>query len=667
MENVTIPVLTGGINEVTRADVIEDHVLTECENYVVSGSGKLTVRPDTKSLSFAIPKEVADHDIKLVYAWIPKMYPKDHVIEKANYVLFVYGSIEHNTIEYRNLFMLKLIEDESGKYKWVSVVDNNNVPLATGIATPRITETEYGLCFVDGSDNNPAKFISITQEGEVRYGSIGIPAPLSLAVMSDSDGDNNYQPLESLDFGMDIPRGAILFMCYTCVTDDGIESNPSPVTVCDTKNFINRGEEYEVLDLWQKTVFNGIRTWYADIDNNSQGIDRIKYFNVYLSWTLYTEGVQARTEFRRVQRILIKDKLGDNSYTSTSPAIGQQLSYDNKHAPSGDDICYAGGVTFISNAVIKTYFPFPFDHVWKLTIANNNSRNYVQPVIRIRLNKSELLDNNSEPVIDDWDTQVNPTAPNNGLHHLRFYDSDTITPIPTYIESYYADYCDVIIKPPYMPANSLHNIYLCFGGPGVPEYVSGSGKTNFRTYEYGHWTVYNNTEHTLYNNRVRSDNVVILSEHNVPQESLTHKVLNRSNGNANLKLRDNAHDIFFNNFDELFSGTSHPYLREWLSYNKDNKMLIPRLWDDGYIETDKDILAGFPENLTWIFHIVMPNTSDVQLGHWKRVFGIYVSDGNYIFVDIKREADRFAFQVKRHTKKNSVKTDELFGPLVLPI
>ena len=47
MSKRALPLLTGGLNELTRSDLIEDSQLQQCDNYEVVGDGTLRKRKDT--------------------------------------------------------------------------------------------------------------------------------------------------------------------------------------------------------------------------------------------------------------------------------------------------------------------------------------------------------------------------------------------------------------------------------------------------------------------------------------------------------------------------------------------------------------------------------------------------------------------------------------------
>ena len=481
MENKTIPALSEGLNEVIRADLISDAQATQLDNYFTDSVGVVTLRSGFRAHQYNLPnnKNAVPMVPVCLWTWIPHNYPVDHFKprEGVNYVLLIYDADN-------DLYLLKL-EEGIG---WVNALDTN-IPVFEGIGIPRITETNYGIALCDGRDNSLAKYIAINQWGEVRYGDIGVPAPLALAELLLGDENNNYVEDESLDVGMDIPRGAIVFFTYTMVTKDGIESNPAPLLVDTSLNYLKRyydedtpeNSTYEIIDKWQKATFDGLRTILADKSGVGEVLEEtLEYFNVYLSWTKYTESGQARTEFRLARRVAVGDLTGDNSYVSTTPYTGKHISYENNVACKGDDIAHAGGVTFLANANSTIQFPFDFAHYVRITLNNNNSRNYVDGAIWIRLYYAEIKDRDGNDLIGD-DTEFWWYRNSN---QLRLYDSDLTTPLPVVFQAE-TTYVDVLVKIPYIAAQIEHNIYLCIGGDGVPEAIA--GQTDFRTAKYGRW------------------------------------------------------------------------------------------------------------------------------------------------------------------------------------
>ena len=86
MSKKAFPLLTGGLNEVTRPDLIEDNELQVCTNYEVVGDGVLRRR-----------KDIADYGLSLSNAeYISEPYYPEKLFEGQtnDFILFVYGNNE---------------------------------------------------------------------------------------------------------------------------------------------------------------------------------------------------------------------------------------------------------------------------------------------------------------------------------------------------------------------------------------------------------------------------------------------------------------------------------------------------------------------------------------------------------------------------------------------
>ena len=54
MAKQALPLLTGGLNQVTRNDLIDDTELTESDNYDIKGDGRLVKRKKSSSVDYDI-------------------------------------------------------------------------------------------------------------------------------------------------------------------------------------------------------------------------------------------------------------------------------------------------------------------------------------------------------------------------------------------------------------------------------------------------------------------------------------------------------------------------------------------------------------------------------------------------------------------------------------
>lgn len=457
----------GGLNEIGRPDLLQDNEVQELLNYSVEQDGTIKIRPIMKKLDEEIDGEVGD--ILKLFVWYPNILPEG---SKKNYLLLVY---DNN----RNFWVLCYREVE-GNDIWESLIqvydddddDYVSKPIFEYLGIPFIANTQDRIMLVDGRNNSTVKYIAIDKEKKLMFGEIGIPAPIEKAVMSSDESDNVTVPDDSTDTGMGFRKGSILFMAYTAVTEDGVESDPSPISVGTSQNYYTKDENYNNIRFWQKTIFNNL---VLRPDISPQVLERIKYFNVYLSYVPYTESEFGRDVFRRTLRIPIKG--GANTFVSTTPPLGNIMSQESSVDVKGDDICYTGGVTFISNVNRSIKFPFNFDYYSKIDLTNNNNRNYTNANITFTLEYNvlkKIVNGEEVPIIADKQTLEGMIKARN----IRFYDFDMRTPLmTTYKESGGA--IIFMVKVPYIPANTKHSIYLVMEGEGANIYVNNASHGKF--------------------------------------------------------------------------------------------------------------------------------------------------------------------------------------------
>ena len=599
----------GGLNEQNRADLIADNELQKIANYMVTEDGSLEKRDDAVPIVNGLPAEIRDLMFK-IWVWYPDFLPDD---SDKKYLLLIYTEEEE-------LWLLRYTETTD---EWVSVYQDEtpaDAPLFRGLWIPTISKTTDGLVLVDGRENNTVKFIRINQYNQLRFGDVGLPAPLSIAVLNLDDANNNYASDDSTDIGMAIRRGANLFMTYTMVTEDGIESNPAPISVSTSLNYLKRDENFQVTDYWQRALYEGIRTYMADVVSHNPALrDTVKYFNIYLSYSMFTESIFPRQDIRRALRIPISDILGSNNYISTTPPTGQLLSYDNDVGVKGDDVCHTGGVTFIANSNRAIQFPFKFENYLEIRLSNQNSRNYVDGNFWIRVSYSDLVDRDGDPVIANDAGLANLIA----NHKIRIYDVDQTTPLPVLYAIYSGAYFDILVKIPYLPAQQRHTVYLVCGGDGVP--IAEPGETDFRTAAYGDWQLISalwDEQIIITGVRVRSSNTMLSTSHEVYESD---KISNRVDINKPLNFTG---DVSFISIIDITSfrifGLVYPY-----AIPSTGSLNAIRTIDDGLITQDSEepTLVPFPEMGYFTFAFATTATTAST-----KIFSIQYSSTRYILI-----------------------------------
>ena len=111
MAKRALPLLTGGLNELTRPDLIENSQLQQCENYEVLGDGTLHRRKDPEQFDFDLDDFLFKEESGLFYEdsssiiSISEPYYLPTDIDFSNkllyesmatdYILLIYGKINN--------------------------------------------------------------------------------------------------------------------------------------------------------------------------------------------------------------------------------------------------------------------------------------------------------------------------------------------------------------------------------------------------------------------------------------------------------------------------------------------------------------------------------------------------------------------------------------------
>ncbi len=647
-----IPIFNGGINEIGRPDLIGDGQMVECENLTLTRSLTLeAVRGGEdwgENNAIEAGSLAAIGEVKKIFAWRPRFMP-DGALDESEYVLMLYDEAEVESETVRRLWLLYPKNEAEGVVTWGSKDDEPVI--AKLYNPPSFAVTDRGLTLCDGREASVLKYIEVNFRGEIKSGDVGLRAPVSLGVLN--TGESNVDVgMDSLDVGMGIPKGSILFFCYTMESEGGVESNPSPMMVSSEMNFHSRDEDGDFDRLWQKAVIERIRTRMADTGEDAEGV---KYFNIYMASTPFTEGVVSRGALHHAARIPVKDEAGDNNYVSTSAFGGKVLSWGNDATIKGDDVCYTGGVTFVSNANSHVGFAFEFRWYWPIKLINRNSRHYAEAAVWLRLKSSELKVD-GETVID-WNTVLPGAGTPDEKHHLRLFDTDMTTMLPViYKKASDGSYVDVLVKIPYMSAQETHVIYLCYGGVGVPPAEEMNGQ-DFRTAEYGDWM--NMVEglegqKVVSPSRVRSNNDVVTFANEEEYLSAgtwdgnnTVIFKNRADENIEIKGRVNfrrnvGYEKILGEFkaqNELFSQYDPVYMH-LNGINRYEAMTISKLGDERPLQ-------GMPAMMSLMFTVSLTKSDIRDDNIWANRFALVGRDtGRYVKLQIKRNGDNFSFRMR---------------------
>jgi len=469
--------LSGGINNQTRPDLLEDNQLQAAQNYECRGrNGTLYKRTDPATylvnLNYALSRHF-DTVISISPAFYPSVKPDDMT---DDHMLLVFGKKDDS-------YYLYLYYEQSGGYKITipGVTYSADSVLRFAIAHDRVIITDY-------EGGNVAHYFTIDEDGNRVSGIMGINAPLNkpgISQMTDWDA-TLFEENNENDY---LSECGLVQVCYTVATKDGEESNPSPVSnTLDMQFFkLEDGEDARFLEKIQVSNLSIPPRLASNIK------DKLKYFNIYVRVFRYSAGSVSKS-FEYSQRFAIIDKdnasgsTGNNYSITVSPTAGQQVSHENDVAPIAKYPAALGGVTMLACCKTKIKFPAEFDRYVEIKLNNQDSKTYIDAVIRIQL-KDETYPSDFISDLDwtDFDPDDNYVIGQTGLNQLRVYDNDLTTPLSVVYDlkrlwngGDVRRYCDIYIKIPQLEAGNVHSLYFCFGGIGVDV-------LDLKSADYGQW------------------------------------------------------------------------------------------------------------------------------------------------------------------------------------
>ena len=510
MAKKALPILTGGLNELTRPDLLDNSQLQVCNNYEVIGDGRLKLRKKAEVFSESLNTKLSEIFSDIISMSEP-YYPRqeintpDNVSHSDDYVMLFFGRVsgdegfDEDTYE---LHMLYKYIDENEAEQWNEDIkwdedDNpthtlNSLLIESGVTVQEGSDVKYTI----GSDRvvvtdgiNASFYFNIDFDGNVIVGKLGIPAPTNRASVTQmTQWADELWETDSTSERLSDPG---LFQCtYTVVSKYGEESNPAPLS--------------ETLDMqFLKLDADGLDTRWIDkititalsMPSVSDSIlDSLKYFKVYMRVIRYSEGKDAKVlEFTEQFQISNKkdedgnalisgDETGNDYILTITPESGNVVSYENDVAPVAKSSAELSGITMLGNVKTKISFPYEFKYFHKISINNYDNKTFVDAVIKIRLFDDSVNRGIENFIVSDF-------VSGGGLENrerIRLFDSDLTTPlICLYNGSEFAgqDYLDLYIKIPLLKPSSTQYIYLCWTGAneggysGVPTY--------YQKFEYG--------------------------------------------------------------------------------------------------------------------------------------------------------------------------------------
>lgn len=559
-----IPKLTDGLNELANPQNLLDGGLQESVNYEILGDGKLTRRKDPVEYG----DDVSGDSLKTKLAAIftqsilqisPPLYPVKKIVDATgtrimdgDFVILVYGSytivVDSVTITVYELYMC--YENTTNTWDVVKVDITNITYTADTYLEFFIGDDKMIITDTYDLTTNFPHYVKIDGDGDVITGLFSIKSPTNKPTLLPTTEYNSEEFEEDVD-DVHLDDCGMVQCVYTCVTKDGDESNPSPLSNSRMMQFFKKDltdkNDIRWIDSFQITNLS-VPVLTGDL------IEELKYFYVYFRVIRYTEG-EAAEPFYFSKRYEIVDKENNTGNTGNGYLVSVPqdesllLSYENDIAPFAKHAAETAGIVGLANIREKVRFPFNFEKYCPILINNINNKNFVDAVVQIRIydeNNVGTLDNNDEQVdfIDDLDlTYYNYVGQSflTNLNKIRIYDDDLTTPIKVFYDTYNgAAYIDVYIKVPLLTAGQTKYLYLCFNTDGDAT-EEGVNIEDRQTAEYGEFT--QRTDTSLFDTeRVKSNKTVICS----PMDYMDgEEVINLADSNNNGEITGDSDENYW--------------------------------------------------------------------------------------------------------------------------
>jgi hypothetical protein len=468
-----LPLLTGGLNELTRSDLIEDSQLQQCDNYEIIGDGTLHRRKAVETFDQSLEDKlfgtgsqketstngstntfiVTDYGLfgegSLLKISEPYYFPTDidltnssYSTLKTDYILLVYGRVDANdTYEMHMIYKVDnewtdivVYNDDDSTKNLTELLTDNGI-IYTSDSDPQFAIADDKVIITDGVNN--AHYVAIDEDGIGRAGKMGLPAPRNRArieqlttvdkTMFETDTTQTY-----------IASPGLVQVTYTAVTKYGDESNPAPLSRTFDIQYNKFGDDGITSHYIDKIKVHDLTV--PDVPENI--METVKYFNFYMRIVPYKAGVEVSSLiFTEQQLITTKTKSGSdtgNSYVLTLPPLGGNVSYENDIAPIAKTASQLGGITILGNVKDNVRFPWSFKYFHPIKISNQDAASYVDANFILRLydkdsdhaNAIENLD------LDDWiyasqatEAIFGGTDADTETKHFRFFDENMTTPL----------------------------------------------------------------------------------------------------------------------------------------------------------------------------------------------------------------------------------------------
>ena len=468
MSKRALPLLTGGLNELTRSDLIEDSQLQKCDNYEVVGDGTLRKRKDTSVFDtklddalFGTKKELYDPDDtsdsgnapritdyglfgegSLIKISEPYYFPTDIDLTnssfsslESDYILLVYGIKSGSTYQMHMLYKVDgawtkyAVYGEGGTRKTLNDLLTEAGIIYTAKSEPQFAFTEDKVIITDGINNT--HYVAIDTDGITRAGKMGLPAPRNRAKVEQMTSvDKSLFETDTTQTYISAP--SLVQITYTAVTKFGDESNPAPLSQTLDMQYNKIGEDGITGHYIDKVKVQDLTV--PDVPENV--METVKYFNFYIRVVPYKAGVEVGSLiFTEQQEINTKTKTGTdtgNNYVLTIPPLGDTASYENDVAPIADTAAQLGGITMLGNVQDNVKFPWKFKNFHAIKVSNQDTASYVDGNFILRLYDKDSDNANAISNLD-LDDYINHTLGTNALFsntsYFRLFDEDLTTPL----------------------------------------------------------------------------------------------------------------------------------------------------------------------------------------------------------------------------------------------
>lgn len=414
MKRISINDFNAGVVDAVDASLIADNACVEIQNYEYNDYTGLKKRKDVSSSEVNNSGLV---DVKSFVTWYPGKPLSDMTLDR----LIVAHSGDDIIIAYHAEL-------------WKQVV------AFAGVGSQvRMFSSSDRVLIADGV--NPGRYISVNKDGELEYGELGLPAPLTLLSLSESNAI--YAEVGQEDTGMSVERGNILQYCYTVEDRYGNESNPSPISTIEDLcvKYLDAESPTGFKYYYKSVIVSGFSLSGYSEDQAA----KVKKFNLYRRDVEFNSGT-IYTQFGLVKQIDVNQV---NAADSKGDSLND-ISYDNVTAPASTTIIENAGVIYLGGVKDPSIrFPFTWSRYLEISIANNNSVDYCNTVIGFALSSIDKA----------WSIYLADDK------KIRLFFNDLTTPLPVV----YKDYGSVLrlyTRVPFINRDGTLKLYLALADEG---------------------------------------------------------------------------------------------------------------------------------------------------------------------------------------------------------